>query len=81
MKYTYEVTTLEGTTLMHHVLRVEGETKTMIASFLDRTAADRYAEACANPGLVLPGWTCVCGVFNGAGKEVLVSCRSCGVVP
>lgn len=31
-------------------------------------------------GLVLPGWTCTgCGVFNGACKETLVSCRACGV--
>jgi hypothetical protein len=30
-------------------------------------------------GLVLPGWSCDrCGVFNGAGKELLTDCRGCG---
>lgn len=29
-------------------------------------------------GLVLPGWTCRCGIFNGSSKELLTECRSCG---
>jgi hypothetical protein len=28
--------------------------------------------------LVLPGWTCASGSFNGAAKEVLAECRHCG---
>jgi hypothetical protein len=27
--------------------------------------------------MILPGWTCACGVFNGEGKEVLSRCRAC----
>jgi hypothetical protein len=27
--------------------------------------------------MILPGWTCTCGVFNGEGKEVLNRCRAC----
>ena len=30
-------------------------------------------------GIVLTGWWCVaCKVFNGAAKEILAECRSCG---
>lgn len=29
-------------------------------------------------GLLLPGWTCACGVFNGSMKS-LKECRCCGV--
>lgn len=28
--------------------------------------------------VVLPGWTCACGTFNGSGKELLDACRHCG---
>jgi len=28
-------------------------------------------------GILLPGWTCSCGTFNGAAKERLERCRSC----
>jgi hypothetical protein len=27
--------------------------------------------------MILPGWTCTCGVFNGEGKEVQSKCRAC----
>ena len=30
------------------------------------------------PGLLLPGWHCPCGCFNGAAKEWLTHCRACG---
>jgi len=31
-------------------------------------------------GVVLPGWTCAaCSGFNGSGKELLSTCRGCGV--
>ena len=32
----------------------------------------------APAGIVLPGWTCPCGVFNGHGKEPIAECRHCG---
>lgn len=28
---------------------------------------------------MLPGFTCVCGIFNGFEKEVRTICRSCGI--
>lgn len=28
-------------------------------------------------GIVVPGWTCACGAFNGAAKEILLNCRRC----
>lgn len=28
--------------------------------------------------IVLPGWTCPCGAFNGSAKELLPECRGCG---
>jgi hypothetical protein len=39
------------------------------------------APACtwrAPTGIVLPGWMCACGVFNGSLKELLATCRLCG---
>jgi len=32
--------------------------------------------------MILPGWTCTCGVFNGEGKEQQLKCRACdGIRP
>ena len=28
--------------------------------------------------MILPGWTCSCGVFSGEGKECIAKCRACG---
>jgi hypothetical protein len=28
--------------------------------------------------MILPGWTCSCGVFCGEGKSALAKCRACG---
>jgi len=28
--------------------------------------------------LILPGWRCDCGCFNGEAKETLPACRHCG---
>ena len=28
--------------------------------------------------MILPGWTCSCGVFSGEGKERIAKCRACG---
>jgi hypothetical protein len=33
----------------------------------------------APAGVVLPGWTCACGGFNGCLKEWLSECRGCGL--
>jgi hypothetical protein len=30
-------------------------------------------------GILLPGWDCACGGFNGSGKEELQTCRFCGI--
>lgn len=30
-------------------------------------------------GICLPGWTCLCGAFNGSAREKLTTCRCCGV--
>jgi len=43
---------------------------------------DHGAQACAwraPSGVVLPGWTCSCGGFNGSVKELLPACRGCGL--
>jgi hypothetical protein len=32
-------------------------------------------------GLVLPGWFCTCGVFNGEARTSLDACRACGYPP
>ncbi len=32
----------------------------------------------APSALMLPGWTCACGVFNGCARMELTECRSCG---
>jgi len=38
----------------------------------------RWLNAQPDQGILLPGWTCQhCGVFNGAGKEILGRCRVC----
>ncbi|MDE2022227.1 MAG: hypothetical protein KGI71_04955 [Patescibacteria group bacterium] len=32
----------------------------------------------AAKGILLPGWTCSCGCFNGSAKELRSTCRTCG---
>lgn len=29
-------------------------------------------------GILLPGWDCKCGAFNGCAREQRTECRSCG---
>ena len=43
------------------------------------TSAQRMAKFILENQWQLPGWTCPhCGIFNGAEKEWLKTCRSCG---
>ena len=36
------------------------------------------AHAKAPEGILLPGWRCSCGIFNGEAKDRVTACRACG---
>jgi hypothetical protein len=57
--------------IAHTVVAKRSKSYVMAADYLARFILDHQWQ--------LPGWKCLhCGIFNGAEKEWLQECRSCG---
>lgn len=65
--------------LQSHKLMFDSLTATQArcTELLEENRALRAELATIKQGIVLPGFTCACGVFNGDEKERRTTCRSC----
>ena len=50
----------------------------MTTTFKKLEEAFFYVAVAMNSGILLLGWHCRCGCFNGTAKEFLRECRACG---
>ena len=63
--------------LQARITQLENELKGYTAGYEDSLLVIARLEKQITDSLVISGWWCECGIFNGAEKEVLNACRSC----
>lgn len=67
------LTTEDEANLRADYMRGEPAKRADVARLFATIDGERAAK-----GILLPGWTCSCGVFNGSAKQLLTHCRTCG---